>query len=290
MKVNFQTRLSKIAVLLTIFAGGVVSMAQSRSQGRQHQAPPQQRQPQERPPRIEGMPQRPMRNPESSAPDRQTRPLEYPRQGRQDFRQETPLRTPPQVPPPDRPARLRPLPRLKVSPTPYYWNLRYNRLFNDITLISRRGYIPVTAIPSDTYEIVDHASLPAGWRGYGFVVPPGESVRINLEHPNRAWFRLIICDSWGRPVPGGLTSTLPQFEPRLTCTNSGTEARAIYLIVDDPGWMSSEGNPYTLEIERSWEPVLIPTDQSLIVSGIWGIDRSINAKFRGPMLVMPGFK
>jgi len=289
MSKNFKTALSKIAVLLTIFAAGVVSMAQSRSQGRQD-APPQQRQPQQRSPRVENMPPRPMRTQESYAPDRQARSLESHRQGRREIRQETPERVPQQVPPPDRPARLRALPRLRAIPTSYYWDRRYNMIFRDITFISRRGYIPVTAIPSDTYEIVDYASLPAGWRGYGFVVPPGESVRINLEHPNRAWFRLIICDAWGQPVPGGLSSALAQIEPRLTYTNPGTEAKAIYLIVDDPGWMSGEGNPYTLELERSWAPLLIPTDQSLIVSGIWGIDRSVNAKFSGPVLVMPGFK
>jgi hypothetical protein len=156
--------------------------------------------------------------------------------------------------------------------------------------ISRRGYIPVTAIPPDTCEIIDYAELPAGWRGYGIVVPPGESVTFNLEHPNRPWFRLIICDKWGQAVPGGLSSLLPQFEPRLTYTNPGAEAEVIYLLVDDPGWMSNEDIPYTLELERSWEPDLIPTDQNLIVSGIWGIEKSVNARFGGPRMVMPGFK
>ncbi|MDR2697126.1 MAG: hypothetical protein LBB40_01465, partial [Holophagales bacterium] len=232
MSKNFQTTLSKIAVLLTMFASGVVSTAQSRAnRGGQETPPPQ------RPPRAEGATPRPIRTPESSVSDRQSRPVEYSRSGRQDVRQGDIPRIP-QFQSPDRPVRPRPLPRLRFFPTFNYWNRRYNSIYNDIMFISRRGYIPVTAIPPDTYEIVDYAELPAGGRGYGFVVPPGESVTINLEHPNRGWFRLIICDAWGQAVPGGLSSTLPQFQPRLTYTNPGSEAKAIYLIVDDPGWMS----------------------------------------------------
>ncbi|MDR0498939.1 MAG: hypothetical protein LBH03_04300 [Holophagales bacterium] len=282
MSKNFQTALSKVAVSLAMLVSGLVSTAQSRNQGRR-EAPPQ------RPPRVEGATPRPIRAPESSMPDRQARPFDNSRSGRQDARPDV-SRRPPQLQSPDKPVRPRPLPRLKVFPTFYYWDIRYNSIYNDMMFISRRGYIPVTAIPPDTYEIVDYAELPAGWRGYGLVVPPGESVIINLEHPNRGWFRLIICDTWGQAVPGGLNSTMPQFEPRLTYKNPGVEAKAIYLIVDDPGWMSNEGSPYTIEIERSWEPDLVPVNQNLIVSGIWGIDRSINAKFRGPVLVMPGFK
>jgi hypothetical protein len=156
--------------------------------------------------------------------------------------------------------------------------------------ISRSGFIPVTAIPADATEVTDYSFTPAGWMAYGIVVPPGETLDIKLEHPNRGWFRLIMCNKWGYAVPGGLSSLLPQHDPHLTYTNPGHTATAIYLIVDDPGWMSSEGSPYVLKLTRSWDPDLVPVDQGLIVSGIWGIERSINAKFRRPTLVGPGFK
>jgi len=311
---SFQSTLSRVAVLLTLSSCGIVSMAQTRDQVRR--TPPPQGPSVQRPPRIGGeaapRPARPMESPRSErerpererpererpererttsrpeSSERQTRRLDpSERLGRRPESSERPLRAHPS----DKPVlRPRPLPRLMVLPTPNYWQTRYRSINSDITFLSRRGFIPVTAVPSDIYEIVDYAETPAGWRGYGFVVPPGESVIINLEHTNRAWFRLIICDAWGRAVPGGLSSKLPQHEPRLSYKNVSDEARAIYLIVDDPGWMSSEGNPYFLEIVRSWDPALIPVDQTMIASGIWGLEKSVNAKFRGPMLVMPGFK
>lgn len=172
----------------------------------------------------------------------------------------------------------------------FYWGSRFRSIQNEIMFASRRGYIPVTAIPGDVFEVTDYSDVPAGWRGYGIVVPPGESLTINLDHANRPWFRLIICDSWGQAVPGGLSSLLPQFEPKLTYTNPGDTQRAIYLIVDDPGWMSSDGNPYVLQLARSWNPVLVPVDQGLIVAGIWGMEKSTNARFSRPMFVMPGFR
>ena len=324
---SLQSTLSRIAALLAVCACGMVSEAQQQQRGQRSQPPArgsqnQQGQSVQRPPaRVEGRPAR------AEAPPREGgRPLGAEgrsarvegRQsgtggggsdgsnesaarlgrGREVYRPENPSARPnsssarPLRSNPDEETivRPRPLPRLVVLPTYRHWASRYRSIYSDIRFLSRRGFIPVTAVPPDVYEIVDYSETPAGWRGYGFVVPEGESIAINLEHTNRAWFRLIICDSWGQAVPGALNSKLPQFEPKLAYKNNSGEARAIYLIVDDPGWMSSEGNPYTLEIAKSWDPALIPVDQNLIAAGIWGLERSVNAKFMRPMLVMPGFK
>ena len=42
----------------------------------------------------------------------------------------------------------------------------------------------------------------------------------------------------------------------FTLTNPTSEAGAVYVIVDDPGWMSSKANPYTLTFkpDGSFEP------------------------------------
>jgi hypothetical protein len=188
------------------------------------------------------------------------------------------------------------LPRLKKIPTLHYWDVRYSQIYYDLGRLSRKGYIPVTAVPSNVYDITDYAAMKsagkyAGWKGYGFIVPPNESIAISLNHPNKPWFRLLICDKWGDPVPGALGSLHPQPPvPKLTCTNHSREAKVIYVIVDDPGWMSDEGNPYSLEVARSWNPDLFPEDLSSIVSGIWGLELSVNAQFQRPMAVMPGFR
>lgn len=157
-----------------------------------------------------------------------------------------------------------------------------------------KGFIPVTAVSSDSSQLTDHAVKSfagkwAGWKGYGLIVPPKESVTFDLYHPNQPWFRLIICDKWGGAVPGGLSSLMPQPLPKLKYTNPGFETETIYLIVDDPGWMSHEGSPYTLEMSRTWNPDMFPEDLSSIVKGIWGRETVIAAEFRRPTTAMAGF-
>ena len=83
---------------------------------------------------------------------------------------------------------------------------------------------------------------------------------------------------------------LPHRSPIITYNNPGNETKIIYLIVDDPGWMSQKKNPYTLEIARSWDPSLHTDTVGKAVSGIWGYERSVSAQFRRPTRVMPGFK
>jgi hypothetical protein len=173
----------------------------------------------------------------------------------------------------DAPAQPRSLPRADGLPTQYIWRWRQREIYRWIT--TQKGFIPVTAVPSGVSQMTDFATKKvageqAGWKGYGFVVPPKESVTFNLHHPNKPWFRLMICDKWGSNVPGGLSSIMPQPVPRLTYTNPGHETETIYLIVDDPGWMSHEFSPYTLEMARSWNPDLFPEDLSGVTKGIWG--------------------
>jgi hypothetical protein len=188
------------------------------------------------------------------------------------------------------PAQPKHLPRRAELPTHKYWDWRYNEIRG--WLVTQKGFIPVTPIPSGISRLTDYTTKSAGWRfagwkGYGLVVPPGESVTFNLYHPNRPWFRLFICDKWGGTVPGGLSSLMPQPVPRLVYTNPGLETETIYLIVDDPGWMSHEQSPYTLDMDRTWNPDLFPEDLGAIVRGIWGNEAMISAEFRRQAPGMP---
>lgn len=325
---SLQTTLSRSAVLVTILLGGVTQtpLAFGQSRTPPPQRPPRQAPPPARPPvpPRQGPPTRPSTErpqpPRSGPPQRGSRAegSDPGMSGTQPERRGMPERTERgersargergggagersehpdraesrrQVRPPEQPVRPRALPRLVVYPRfSSYWSTRFRNIQSEIIFASRRGYIPVTAIPADVYELTDYSDIPAGWRGYGVVVPPGESLTINLDHPNRAWFRLIICDSWGQAVPGGLSSLLPQFEPKLSYTNVGDEEKAIYILADDPGWMSSYERPFVLNLTRSWNPALVPINQDLIIAGIWGVEMSSNARFSRPMFVMPGFK
>jgi len=299
---NLATTLTKTIALSAVFAGSAALFAMQQVHPRRNPAPPvQQPQPpryapprhvEQRQPRFDRFDRDAPRQDRSAQREGEARPLDAP--VRRTDREERRIAE-------KRERRLAenarigvvpapPMRRLKEPPTAHYWRWRYNKIFRSIS--SCGGFIPVTAVPSSVSNLTDFtvkkaAGKYAGWKGYGLVVPPKESVTFNLYHTNMAWFRLIICDKWGGAVPGGLGSLMPQPVPRLTYTNPGFEPETIYLIVDDPGWMSSEESPYTLEMARSWNPDLFPEDLGAVVRGIWGVEPTISAEFRRPMMGMP---
>lgn len=168
-----------------------------------------------------------------------------------------------------RPLRFNELlatPRCTERPDETFWRTR--DLAAEIQRNARRGPIPIVRIAPDASEVKGFGLFPAGWRGYGFVVPPGESLKVSLFHPNRGWFRLQMVNKWGNLEEGMLQNVVRTFEPVVTYTNPSKQARAIYVIADDPGWMSYEQNPFTLKIERSWDPAL-KLDDTPVVQGIW---------------------
>lgn len=174
-------------------------------------------------------------------------------------------------PVPNRPAPARftdliATPRCTVRPTPQFWKSR--DLLEEIQRNARQGSVPVVPVAADVNELKDFGLFPAGWRGYGFVVPAGGSLKVSLFHANRGWFRLQMVNKWGALEEGMLQNVLHTFEPVVTYTNPTREIRVVYVIADDPGWMSYEQNPYTLKIERNWDPKL-KLDDTPVNHGIW---------------------
>jgi len=142
-------------------------------------------------------------------------------------------------------------------------------LLAEIQRNARRGSIPIVPVSPEVNELQGYGLFPAGWRGYGFVVPPGETLKVSLFHPNRGWFRLLMVNKWGSLEEGMARQRLHKAEPVVTYTNPSRKAKAIYVIADDPGWMSYEENPFTLKIERSWDPSKLKVDDTPVVQGIW---------------------
>lgn len=174
-------------------------------------------------------------------------------------------------PVPNRPIPLRftdliATPRCTERPTVQFWRSR--DLLVEIQNNARRGSIPIVPVAGDVNELKDFGLFPAGWRGYGFVVPAGGSLKVSLFHANRGWFRLQMVNKWGSLEEGMLQNVLHTFEPVVTYTNPTREVRVVYVIADDPGWMSYEQNPYTLKIERNWDPKL-KLDDTPVNHGIW---------------------
>ena len=175
--------------------------------------------------------------------------------------------------------------RCQAFPDETYWRTR--DLFNEFRWMARTGFIPVTAVPDETEELTDVALFPAGWRCYGVAIPAGGKLSVELSHSNLGWFRLMAVRKDGTPGPGMLHAMAAYRPVAFTLANPTEHAGAVYIIVDDPGWMSSKENPYKLTFKRDWDPAKVDLKDVKMVQGIWGASPSVSAEFRGPSLTGP---
>ena len=157
--------------------------------------------------------------------------------------------------------------RFAAMPTPASWGQR--DLMTQIQVMARRGFIPV--LPAgDAKEIQGFSYVPAGWITYGFLVPGRQKLHVRLYHPNTGWFRLLMVDKWGQQYMAGmLKNKIFTGNPEVTYENPSKLAMAVYVIVDDPGWMSSPKDLFTLKVDRSWDPAAVPAPKLPEVHGIW---------------------
>jgi hypothetical protein len=175
--------------------------------------------------------------------------------------------------------------RCSSFPDMGYW--RHRDLMAEIQWLSRRGFIPVTSLGDTVDALTDYVQTPAGWRAYGVAVPPGGTVQVEVQHAKLGWFRLMLVDKWGQPGPGMLQAAIAHQPVMVTYKNPGTEATAVYVIVDDPAWWSDARDPYTLLVRRDWDPARTDLSQVKMVAGLWGASPSVSAEFRGPSLTGP---
>lgn len=176
-------------------------------------------------------------------------------------------------------------PRCTVIPDVAYWGRR--DLMAEIQWLSRAGFLPVTPVDAKAETVVDHTWAPSGWKAYGFAVPPGGRLQVEVQHTKLGWFRLMAVDRWGKPGPGMLQAAIAHQPIMVTVSNPGKKADAVYIIVDDPAWWSSKEDPYTLVIRRDWDPAAVDLSSVTMVAGLWGASPSVSAEFRGPSLTGP---
>jgi len=152
-------------------------------------------------------------------------------------------------------------------PTRDLWRRR--DLLAEIQAMARQGFIAVRPVNENASEFTGVAEYPAGWTAYGFRVPPGENIHVRLNHTNEGWFRLAMVNKWGTLEPGMLQNLIPTGNPEVKYTNPTDQPRSVYVIVDDPGWMSTKENPFSMKVTRSWDPAKKKVDNAPIVTGIW---------------------
>jgi hypothetical protein len=169
--------------------------------------------------------------------------------------------------------------RCTVIPNLHFWKQR--DIMEEIQWMSRRGSIPVTPVAEDVAELNDAAMFPSGLKAYGFVVPAGGKLHVRLNHGNLGWFRVAMVNKWGDLGAGMLQNLIPTGNPEVRYTNPTKEAQGVYVIVDDPGWMSSAAYPYTLQVQRDWEPGRADTQGFKLAQGIWMSNpaTAMNAEF-----------
>lgn len=157
--------------------------------------------------------------------------------------------------------------RCTVMPHREFWRRR--DIMAEIQAMARRGFIAVHPVGEDLSEFTGVADYPAGWTAYGFRVPPGENIHVRLNHSNEGWFRLAMVNKWGSLEPGMLQNLIPTGNPEVKYRNPTDKPRSVYVIVDDPGWMSTTANPFSMKVTRSWDPTKKKVDTAPIVTGIW---------------------
>lgn len=178
-----------------------------------------------------------------------------------------------------------PFDRCTAMPGPGYWRRR--DIMAEIKWLSRSGFIPVTAVGDGVDVLTDYAQKPAGWRAYGIAVPAGGTLQVEVQHGKVGWFRLMLVNKWGEPGPGMLQAAIAHQPILVTYKNPGSQATAVYVIVDDPAWWSDEKDPYTLLLRRDWDPAKTDLSQVKMVEGLWGASPSVSAQYRGPSLTGP---
>ena len=219
-----------------------------------------------------GMPAPPPRPMDRSMDRPVDRPVDRPRPTMDPQRREGSISARSSTSPIPRPANpqivdARPMVRCTSVPNPEYW--KHRDIMAEIQWMARRGNITVNPVSDGVRTLDGTSQFPAGWIAYGFQVPAGDSIKVSLDHPNRGWFRLMMVNKWGSLEEGMLQNITHTYEPVVTYKNPTKDTRAVYVIVDDPGWMSSKENPFSLAITRSWEPGQKKLDDAIVVTGIW---------------------
>lgn len=168
-------------------------------------------------------------------------------------------------------------------PNSVFWGHR--DLMAEIQFMSRQGFVACTRVADDALEVSDYADFPQGWKGYAFVVPAKGTLHVSLNHVNRGWFRLVMMNKWGDLQAGMLQNLIPTGNPEVTFKNPKDEAQAVYVVADDPGWMSSKAYPFQLTVERSWDPSTVDLKDVKVAAGVWGNHQDMSAQFRRPTWV-----
>ena len=121
--------------------------------------------------------------------------------------------------------------------------------------LAQSGAIQVFQLDDTVSETEAFFDLAAPRKVFRFMVPPGGTLTVTLEHPKKSVLQLTKAtfpefsgkrqSGWERRFP---------VNGKLTHTNSDKEPQDMYFMVADPTEVSSAKEPYKVKVTRSWVP------------------------------------
>lgn len=118
-----------------------------------------------------------------------------------------------------------------------------------------QSLVPVIAVDSSATLIRLKPDSDEARSAYGFVVPAGQTLRVELDNPRASWFQVAMVNRYGLAQGGTYANKREIGRPVAIFTNTSKEAQAIYLLVRYPEFIYYEGyengGDIALKIERA---------------------------------------
>lgn len=110
-------------------------------------------------------------------------------------------------------------------------------------------------VPDDQAEALGCFELAAPRKAFHFLVPPGGTITVALEHPRKSLLQLTKATmaEWTGKRASHWQTQIP-LNAKIEHTNREKAVQEVIYLVTDPQEVSSTALPYKLRITRSWVP------------------------------------
>lgn len=141
------------------------------------------------------------------------------------------------------------IPALPNSPDKPVSNERWlDKLYS----AAKKGRLPAHLVEDGLTQVSAKVDAAPGWKAFLVLVPASQTIKVDLEHPEAAFFRLEPLDEFANLKGTAFLSHGPAGQPRLTLKNRLSEPVIAVITVQDPGRRSAQ-TPFKLTFERSWK-------------------------------------
>jgi hypothetical protein len=154
------------------------------------------------------------------------------------------------------------------APDAAFWQKR--DIPREIRESSFSGALPLIPVHERVTSFRDFVKFASGWQVYGFAVPAGGRIQWTLTQPREGWFRFLVVDADGAVLSGQIGAVTPGSRPMAGFNNERSRPTVAYLLVDDPGRISSATALFEISVNRSWETGKADLSGARFSRGVWG--------------------